>query len=91
MSIDPLPSLLDFQTATPRSTMGTGQLVTMASLLACHAVLGMTTPSPNSSEDRMQHLETVSNQLARQLMLQQLYVEEKTRSEGDSGLKQVIT
>ena len=69
--------------------MGTVQLATLLSLFVCHTVLGMTTPSTNSSEDRIQQLASVSKQLARQLMLQQLYVEEKTRSEGDSGLKQV--
>lgn len=31
----------------------------------------------------------IIGQLARQLMLQQYYIEEKTRSEGDSGIKQV--
>ena len=30
------------------------------------------------------------HQLARQMMLQQLFVEERIRSDGDSGIKQVI-
>ena len=45
--------------------------------------------SASTYQDRIQQLESVSKQLARQLMLQQLYVEETGRSEGDSGLKQV--
>ena len=69
--------------------MGTVPLATLLTLLTCHSVLSSTTPSTVSSEDRIQQLASVSKQLARQLMLQQLYVEEKTRAEGDSGLKQV--
>ena len=46
-----------------------------------------TTPAPDA--ERLKKLEQVTEQLARQLMLQQLYVEETGRSEGDSGLKQV--
>ena len=34
-------------------------------------------------------LQNIAKQLARQLIQQQLYVEERTRSEGDSGVKQV--
>ena len=69
--------------------MGAVQLATLLCLVACHTALGVSTPSTTSPEDRIQQLESVTKQLARQLMLQQLYVEEKTRSEGDSGLKQV--
>ena len=54
---------------------------------ARHTHAPTTTPAPDAV--RLQKLEQVSEQLARQLMLQQLYVEERTRSEGDSGLKQV--
>ena len=54
-----------------------------------HTRAPTTTPAPDAV--RLQKLEQVSEQLARQLMLQQLYVEERTRSEGDSGLKQVRT
>jgi len=46
-----------------------------------------TTPAPDA--ERLKKLEEVTEQLARQLMLQQMYVEEKTRSEGDSGVKQM--
>ena len=61
--------------------MGSVQLTVALVLLVCRSVFG--------SEDRIQQLERVSKQLARQLMLQQLYVEEQSRSGGDSGLKQV--
>jgi len=46
-----------------------------------------TTPLP--TDVRVKQLEEVTEQLARQLMLQQLYVEERTRSDGDSGIKQM--
>ncbi|XP_076472436.1 uncharacterized protein LOC143301892 [Babylonia areolata] len=39
-------------------------------------------------EDRLTKLERMTSQLARQLMLQQLYVEEAARSSEDSGIKQ---
>ena len=69
--------------------MQTVQLVALLLLLPCHFVTSSTTPSTLVYEDRIRQLESVSKQLARQLMLQQLYVDEKARSEGDSGLKQV--
>ncbi|KAK7100199.1 uncharacterized protein [Littorina saxatilis] len=40
-------------------------------------------------EDRLERLEEVTRLLSRQLMLQQLYVDEKSRSDGDSGIKQI--
>lgn len=40
-------------------------------------------------EERLERLEEVTRLLSRQLMLQQLYVDEKSRSDGDSGIKQV--
>jgi len=46
-----------------------------------------TTPAPDAV--RLEKLEKVTEQLARQLMLQQLYVEERARSDGGSGLKQL--
>lgn len=48
-----------------------------------------TTPAPLPDAERLQKLEQVTEQLSRQLMLQQLYIEEKSRSEADSGLKQL--
>ena len=69
--------------------METVQLVSLLILLPCHFVMSSASSSTSPSEDRIQQLESVSKQLARQLMLQQLYVDEKTRSEGDSGIKQV--
>ena len=69
--------------------MQTVQLVGLLLLLPCHFVTSSTTPSTPVNEDRIQQLESVSKQLARQLMLQQLYVDEQTRSNGDSGIKQV--
>jgi len=63
-------------------------------LLAVGALAGVhrthaptTTPAP--TDERLKKLEEVTEQLARQLMLQQLYVEERTRSDGDSGIKQM--
>lgn len=54
---------------------------------AAHVTHPTTTPAPDA--ERLKKLEMVTEQLARQLMLQQLYVEEKTRSDGDSGIKQL--
>ena len=58
------------------------QLITLLTLLVCYSVSG--------NDDRVEQLADVSKQLARQLMLQQLYVDEQTRANGDSGIKQVI-
>lgn len=49
-----------------------------------------TTPRPLTPQERVDELEQLSEQLSRQMMLQQLYVEERTRTEGDSGIKQVL-
>ena len=38
---------------------------------------------------RAQHLEKVIGNLAKQMMSQQTFVEERIRSDGDSGLKQI--
>ena len=65
------------------------QLVALLLLLPSHFVKSNMMSSTSTYQDRIQQLESVSKQLARQLMLQQLYVDEKTRSEGDSGIKQV--
>nr|KAG5705263.1 hypothetical protein BaRGS_010714 [Batillaria attramentaria] len=43
----------------------------------------------SATDARVAKLENATSALAQQLMLQQLYIEEKTRSEGDSGLKQI--
>lgn len=64
-------------------------LVLVLALTFCHRTLGMATLLPVVSVDRLSRLETLTSSLSRQLMLQQLYVEEKTRTEGDSGIKQV--
>nr|KAG5705264.1 hypothetical protein BaRGS_010715 [Batillaria attramentaria] len=40
-----------------------------------------------TTEDRVDNLEEISRLLARQSMKQQLYMEDRTRSDGDSGLK----
>ena len=69
--------------------MQTVQLVGLLLLLTCHLVMSGATSSTTAYEDRIKQLESVSKQLARQLMLQQLYVDEQTRSNGDSGIKQV--
>ena len=71
--------------------MATLHLIAVLSMLVSHLLISSvtTTTTPAEYEARIQQLEAVSKQLARQLMLQQFYVEERTRSEGDSGLKQV--
>ena len=66
--------------------MVTIQLISLLSLLVCCSVV----PSTHGCGDRIETLEYVTTQLARQLMLQQMYVQEKSRSEGDSGIKQVM-
>ena len=38
---------------------------------------------------QVDYLEKVIGGMARQMMLQQLFVEERIRSDGDSGLKQI--
>lgn len=48
-----------------------------------------TSPTPPTAEERIKELETVTEALSRQMMLQQLYVEEQARSAGDSGIKQI--
>lgn len=47
-----------------------------------------TTPHPTEA-DRIKKLEAISQELGRQLMMQQLYVEEMTRTGADSGIKQL--
>lgn len=56
-------------------------------LLQCMClILSIRTISTNKEE--IERLEKEIGKLSRQVMLQQLFIEEKTRSEGDSGLKQ---
>ena len=71
--------------------MGTLHLIAVLSMLVSHLIMSSvtTTTTPADCDARIEQLGSVSKQLARQVMLQQFYVEEKTRSEGDSGLKQV--
>ena len=71
--------------------MATLQLIAVLSMIVSHLIMssGTTTTTPADCDARIEQLKSVSKQLARQLMLQQFYVEERTRSEGDSGLKQV--
>ncbi|XP_012937031.1 uncharacterized protein LOC106011538 [Aplysia californica] len=53
-------------------------------------VQGETTQIPiGDCVGRDEELRTTVNNLARQMMLQQLFVEEKSRSDGDSGLKSI--
>ncbi|XP_069120384.1 uncharacterized protein [Argopecten irradians] len=47
------------------------------------------TPDPRSDKARIQQLEEQLESLTRQVMLQQLFVEERIRSDGDSGIKQL--
>ena len=71
--------------------MGTLKLMAMLSMLVSHLLMSSVTATttPDDCEARIEQLQSVSKQLERQLMLPQFYVEERTRSEGDSGLKQV--
>jgi len=62
-------------------------LLLVAGAYAAHVTHPTTTPAPDA--ERLKKLEMVTEQLARQLMLQQLYVEETARSNVDSGLKQL--
>uniref|UniRef100_A0A8W8KAP3 Uncharacterized protein n=5 Tax=Magallana gigas TaxID=29159 RepID=A0A8W8KAP3_MAGGI len=67
-------------------------LCLVGSILAAHhhhTTIPTTTLDPNSDEARMLRLEGGIENLARQLMMQQLFVEERIRSDGDSGIKQV--
>ena len=56
-----------------------------------------TKPTPQPDPDKevadlknlVDYLEKVVGGMARQMMLQQLFVEERIRSDGDSGLKQI--
>merc|ERR1711860_164322 len=48
-----------------------------------------TTLDPRSDKERIAKLESTLTGLARQVMLQQLFVEERIRSDGDSGIKQL--
>ena len=47
-------------------------------------VLGLT-----ESEEKVEQMQNIVKSLSRQLILQQMFVEERIRTEGDSGLKQV--
>ena len=58
-----------------------------------HHVHHNTSPKPSNEVDELKkqvdYLEKVVGGMARQMMLQQLFVEERIRSDGDSGLKQI--
>lgn len=65
-------------------------LCLVGSILAAHhhhTTIPTTTLDPNSDEARMLRLEGGIENLARQLMMQQLFVEERIRSDGDSGIE----
>lgn len=49
----------------------------------------LVTNAQDTADAKIEALQDVVKQLSRQSMLQQLFVEERIRSEGDSGLKQV--
>lgn len=55
-----------------------------------HTTVPTTTLDPHSDEARIRKLESSLESLARQLMLQQLFVEERIRSDGDSGKKKQL-
>ena len=58
-----------------------------------HQVHHNTSPTPSNAVDELKkqvdYLEKIVGGMARQMMLQQLFVEERIRSDGDSGLKQI--
>ena len=58
-----------------------------------HQVHHNTSPVPSNEVEELKkqvdYLEKVVGGMARQMMLQQLFVEERIRSDGDSGLKQI--
>lgn len=67
-------------------------LCLIGSILAAqhhHTTIPTNTLDPNSDEARMQRLKGGVENLARQLMMQQLFVEERIRSDGDSGIKSI--
>ncbi len=59
-----------------------------ATTLTDEELLGLWAVSYETS-DRVYAVDSRVATLARQLMMQQLFVEERVRSEGDSGIKQV--
>jgi len=63
-------------------------LAVTASYVMC-ARVPHTTPDPRPLDQRVKQLEDILEGLTRQVMLQQYYVEEKTRSDGNSGLKKI--
>ena len=69
--------------------------VLLAVLMVAVTVTQAATPThaPTSTLDELKkqvdYLEKVIGGLSRQMMLQQLFVEERIRSDGDSGLKQI--
>ncbi|GFS25298.1 hypothetical protein ElyMa_005180200 [Elysia marginata] len=63
----------------------------LAALALCLAITAhvdaAAVPPQSSVEDRVSQLEGILHGLSRQVMLQQFFLEEKTRSDGNSGLK----
>ena len=57
--------------------------------VACFRLGSPQTNVPETPSEDVERLNGTLARVARQLMLQQLYVEERTRSEGDSGLKTI--
>ncbi|XP_062607699.1 uncharacterized protein LOC134269504 [Saccostrea cucullata] len=64
-------------------------LISLFAAALCATQAPTTTLDPNSNEARMKYIEAHLENLARQTMLQQLFVDERTRSDGDSGIKEV--
>ena len=65
--------------------------VTAGSVASAASPTHAPTQTPQMSELKKQvdYLEKVIGGMSRQMMLQQLFVEERIRSDGDSGLKQI--
>ncbi|XP_041361296.1 uncharacterized protein LOC121377385 [Gigantopelta aegis] len=63
----------------------------MRHIIVLVSVIGtaMAAATSDENEAKIAHLEQTVSDLTRQLMLQQLFVEERVRSDGDSGVKQI--
>ena len=60
-----------------------------STLLLGLSLVAMTTADPDALREEIRHLEQNLELVSRQLMMQQYYVEEQTRSAGNSGLKRM--
>ena len=64
-------------------------MVTLGALLGAAKEEGSGEADDRTPEERIKELENTMGILSRQIMMQQLYMEEKNRGDGDSGVKQL--